>query len=66
MDVDEEAAATSVKAYYHLLRDNRAFTVLWIGEVELALACIHVVKSESWMAAKGAHHSLNLCRSSTT
>ena len=33
MDVDEEAASTSLKAYYNLLRDNRAFTVLWIGEV---------------------------------
>lgn len=33
MDPDEEAASTSLKAYYDLLRDNRAFTIVWIGEV---------------------------------
>ena len=42
MDLDEEAAATSLKAYYHLLRDNRAFTVLWIGEVGLGYTLLSV------------------------
>ena len=33
MDPDEDAGSSSLKAYYELLRNNRAFTVVWIGEV---------------------------------
>lgn len=33
MDEDEEATSSNLKAYYDMLRDNRAFTIVWIGEV---------------------------------
>ena len=36
MGSDEDAGSTSLKAYYDLLRDNRAFTIVWIGEVSRA------------------------------
>lgn len=30
---DDEATSSSITAYYDLLRDNRAFTIVWLGEV---------------------------------
>ncbi|KAL3137427.1 hypothetical protein ABBQ32_006948 [Trebouxia sp. C0010 RCD-2024] len=30
---DDEATSSSLIAYYDLLRDNRAFTVVWLGEI---------------------------------
>ena len=39
MDDDEEATSSSLKAYYDLLRDNRAFTIVWVGEVCSATVC---------------------------
>lgn len=33
MDDDEEATSSSFKAYYDLLRDSRAFSIVWVGEV---------------------------------
>lgn len=51
MDVDEEAAASSLKAYYHLLRDNRAFTVLFIGEVSLRIVGDETYKCHTLVAA---------------
>lgn len=36
---DDEATSSSLIAYYDLLRDNRAFTVVWLGEVCPAALC---------------------------
>ena len=49
MDDDEEATSSSLKAYCDLLRDNRAFTIVWIGEVCSATifdaACLQGIKA---------------------
>ena len=47
MDGDEEATSSSLKAYCDLLRDNRAFTIVWVGEV-----CFAIVRTAALPARK--------------
>lgn len=45
---DEEATSSSLTAYYDLLQDNRAFTVVWLGEVCPAAVCGAASRDTAW------------------
>ncbi len=55
---EDEATSSSLTAYYDMLRDNRAFTIVWLGEVCCEAVCNLALHDD--VRENGAHCNLVL------